>query len=35
MPDYFQIEAVVFNLCLLAVSVAALASILFGRTGGD
>ena len=26
---------VVFNVCLLAVSVAALASTLFGRTGGD
>ena len=26
---------VFFNLCLLAVSAAALASILFGRTGGD
>ena len=26
---------VFFNLCLLAVSMAALASILFGRTGGD
>jgi putative membrane protein len=26
---------VIFNICLLAVSLAALASILFGRTGGD